>query len=186
MRLYSKVSPEAKSSLSEHDGLTLWAMTRCALRCHLIVSSLSRFVNTPSNVTAVHGTESTASPNSDIGLNHALLNPHSILVRGRCLLGMQCGDSVKRSSSLRYRVNHTLAKRPKIVWGGGQVVSSVGFHSRIVALLTPCPCWGGELKALFENTVACNNSTDNCVRDAHGTGMSAPQVLRSLRTMHAS
>jgi hypothetical protein len=47
------------------------------LGCHLIDSSLWRFVNTQSDVIAIYGTESTASCNSGIGLNPALLNPHS-------------------------------------------------------------------------------------------------------------
>jgi len=69
------------------------------LGCHLIVSSLSRFVNTPSNVTGMCGTENTAPCNSGIGLNHALLSPH--IGPRPLLLKMQCGNSAKRSSSMR-------------------------------------------------------------------------------------
>jgi hypothetical protein len=42
---------------------------------------------------------------------------------------------------------------------------------------------GESRKLLFENTVVGNISTDNCVRDAYCTGMSGPQVLRSLLTI---
>jgi hypothetical protein len=68
VRLYSKsISRGEVINFSEHGGLTLRADDEMRLGCHLIVSSLSRFVNT--TVTAICGTESTASWNSGIDLN---------------------------------------------------------------------------------------------------------------------
>lgn len=37
-------------------------------------------------------------------------------------------------------------QRPRIVWGDGQVVSSVGFRSRIVAFADALSVWGRERK----------------------------------------
>jgi hypothetical protein len=46
------------------------------------------------------------------------------------------------------------------VRGDEQVVSSVGFHSRIAAFADALSVLGERAKVLFENPVACNNSTD--------------------------
>jgi hypothetical protein len=54
--LYSKsIFRSEVISFLEHGGLTLWGDDEMWLRCHLIDSSLSRFVNTPSNLTAICG-----------------------------------------------------------------------------------------------------------------------------------
>jgi hypothetical protein len=95
-----------------------------------------------SNVTAICGMESTASGNSGIGPNHALLNPHSILVRNRCCWGCNAVIRQKEIEPSEISSDSDNYQRPRIVWGADRSAARFDSIRESSPWLTPCPLLG--------------------------------------------
>jgi hypothetical protein len=143
--------PRRSHHFLDYGGLTLWEGDEMRPRCHLIVSSLSRFVNTPSNVIAVCRNGEYCVVQFRHRSESRIVECASILVRGHCRLRMQCSNSAKRSSSMRCRINYTRTKGRELFGETDRSSARLDSVRESSPLLTPCPCGGESESSIRES-----------------------------------